>query len=171
MRKDSVKIKGLQTKVFTVNTIMEKQKRAIKDGLIEREKLRKLHIKDVRTNTVIKANIAVLKKQLANPNVIYDTIRETMRPTRMMKLPAIFNYKDDYVNLKVTIDTTWSFKLRVPVDLDVTVGQKVNITTNNPYVEINKIKSVVVPQKGKRLKNIAIGTVIGLAIAGIISIL
>lgn len=171
---DSVVINGLKNKVYSAYSIIENQNKAIKDGLIEREKLKKLNIKYVRTNTKLKAHINILKDSLKNHNVIYDTLvlRDTILPVRYMGLPANLTYKDNYANLKVNIDTTWGFKLLVPLRLDITVcDPKVIVTTDNPYVSIDSLSTVIVPDKKEAFKHVAIGTGIGLVIAAVLTFL
>ena len=165
-----VTIKGLQNSVTTQSSVIFSQRQAIKDGLINREKLRKLHIRDIKTNTHLSSQIAVLKKGLQNNNKI-DTvvIRDTIRP--MMELPADFHYKDKYVDLGVSVDSTWKFRLMVPMELDVTVGKRVVVTTDNHYIRIDKLNSVIIPDKKEKRKMYCIGMASGLFIAAILTLL
>ena len=165
-----VTIKGLQNSVTTQRSVIFSQRQAIKNGLIDRGKLRKLHIRDIKTNTHLSSQITVLKKGLQNNNKI-DTvvIRDTIRP--MMELPADFHYKDKYVDLGVGVDSTWKFKLMVPMELDVTVGKRVVVTTDNPYIRIDKLNSVIIPDKKEKRKMYGIGMASGLFIAAILTLL
>lgn len=147
-----VRINGLEETVAQQGVIILSQRDAIKTGLLERERLRKLNIKTVRENTELKAKINVLKDSLALPHeteVVYVNTQDTS--FNALKLPATLSYYDNYLKLKVDIKKDmWDFESLSVVPLNLTVGgSKVVVTTPNPYVKITDIKTVVVPQKVK----------------------
>lgn len=166
------KIQGLEQTVFETSTIVLDQKQAIAAGLLDRERLRKLSVERLRTNTKLTGEIRVLKDSLKikNPEIIYIDTTGT-DPTPYMKLPAEVNFNDDFIDLKVNLyaDESWGFDLGIKLDLEVTVGQSVVITTPNPYVSINEIQSVYVPEELKwHQRPLIRGLVIGGVAAGVV---
>ena len=166
----TVKINKLEQTVFETSSITLLQREAIALGLLEQERLRKLNIRGLHTNTSLKGEIKVLKEELEHANVIrHDTIILDNDTKPCIEIPAYFSFNDPYLELDITIDRIWSFNLDVKLDLEVTVGQSVIITTPNPYVNINEIQSIYIPEEEKwHHKSWVRGLVVGGVAAGVV---
>jgi hypothetical protein len=128
---------------------------ALEAGILEQERLRALQIKEVRENVKLRAEISVLKDSLLivpNDTVIYDTV--LIHDDTYLKLPSTFSYKDQWLTLNTNIheDLTWGFDLRMPLSMDVTLGEvktgfmkrepSVVLQTPNPYIGDIRIQNV-----------------------------
>lgn len=144
-----VKIKGLDQMVFNNSTMILTLKEAIQSGIIEQERLKKLNIKNLRTTSHLQGQIRVLKDSLKIDNTKIIYVDKNDISSACIELPTSLNYKDNYVSfdIKLNENASWNFDLTVPLDLKVTVANKVTVTTPNPYVHLNKINTVVIPEK------------------------
>jgi hypothetical protein len=125
------KIGNLEYQASEKDALILSQKEAIKAGILERDYLRKLHLKEVETNTHLKALIKVLRDSLdLPPETIIITIKDTAGISHhYMKIPfQNIKYKDNYLSLNAGVDElkkAW-FDLEVPFSGSVTVGYKKN---------------------------------------------
>jgi hypothetical protein len=131
------------------------QKEAIKQGLIDKEELKKLHLKAVSEVTSLKGQVKILKDSLShNGNIIITQPCDSFgTAASVIELPFSFSKPDSkYYYLAGNFDTEGNMtldSLNVPFGVDVWTGidkqtkrYKAVVTTDNPYVTISEIKSV-----------------------------
>lgn len=147
----TVKIHGLGQTVYETSSVLLLQKEAIKLGLLEEQRLRKLNVGHIRTHTRLKGQIQVLRDSLQHSNVIhYDTVLVDSDMTGYIEIPASFAFQDNYLDLGVEVSETWCFDLNLDVPLEITVTDlKSVVTTPNPYVSFQEIKTIVTPPEVK----------------------
>ncbi len=144
-----IMLDGVRQTLVKKDAIILSQKEAIQAGFLDKQRLKKINAGVVRTNTKLKATINTLKDSLHNYNRIV-LVRDTAGYVNAMRLPATFNYADEYFKLGVNVKRdTWNFNALATVPATITVGDQVIITTPNPYVKFTKVNSVVVPPKTK----------------------
>jgi hypothetical protein len=167
--RDSVKqffvtIDGLKNSVWEKNAIILGQEESIKAGIIERDLLKKLHLKDLITNTEL---TGVIHKQdsLLNlpPNTVFITIKDTSGISRdYVRLPfTLLKISDKYVSLNAGMDSlckAW-YKLSVPFSGTISIGYvksgflkttaKGIFTTENPFIKINAMDVLIIQDPKK----------------------
>jgi hypothetical protein len=132
--------------------IMDKNE-AIKQGEIERKELKALNIKTVNELTKAKLTINILLDSISNNGtviIIKDTVLVN-NDKKAILLPFTFKKSDQWYYLAggFDLDGVMSAKIGVNVDLDLYGAYKKKdkvpsfiITTTNPYVTINSLKSI-----------------------------
>jgi hypothetical protein len=149
---------------------------AISAGIIEREYLKKLHLKELITNTDLKGEIKILQDSLKKqPGTIIIHIKDSLDGS-YVKIPfTLLNLKEKYVNLSagMNLDGTSWFDLNIPFNGTVTVGYQKSgflktkpvgiFSSDNYYLKINNMDVVVVADKKKFYQktwfHIAVGAV------------
>lgn len=167
--RDSVKysvvtIEGLQNSVWEKNAIILGQEQAVQAGMIERERLKKLHLKDLVTNTELSGKIKRQDSLLAlPPKTEYITIKDSAGIKKnYVRYPfQLLDQHDKFLSLDAGLDSlrkAW-YKLNVPFDGTVSVGYikagflkttPVGIfTSTNPYIQVNKMDVLIVKEQKK----------------------
>jgi opacity protein-like surface antigen len=157
-----IELNDTKTYVTSVEQENKTLKQAKRDGDIEREALKKLHLKTVRDLTKAEMTIEILRDSVKHNGQII-TIRDTAWLTdniNCIKLPFVFNDSNTFYSIKGGFNEQGIMKLNlfVPIDLSVWTGidkktKKATaiVTSTNPFIAINKIKSVEIdapkPQK------------------------
>ena len=154
----SVKIRGLETQVWEQTQIILTQKQAMDAGVLDKERLEKLHIKTVQRNTIIKGQLKAARDSLKMTKPDTIIVIENDLPVPYLRLPFKDNYTDDNLLLDININTnaTWGFNIDMPLDLNVTLGRvkvgfmnqtyKALVTTENPYVGIVHVQSLKIEE-------------------------
>ncbi len=153
VRQKDIIIQGLNQKVFTQEAQVVSSTKALKQSEEEKEYLKKLHIKDVKTISNLGLEVEVLKKQgtYKDTVIVRDTITNVVDTVKMA------SYKDQWVYATVVLypdNPVFNFGV-TNLPLKIILGyqreglfkkQTLNsvITTECPYVQINKINTIVV---------------------------
>jgi hypothetical protein len=158
----SVKIAGLENFVFEKNAIILSQKESIEAGIIENERLRKLHLKELVTNTELAGTIKILRDSLKlQPGTTIITIKDTTGLSHdYVKIPfKLLDVKEKYVSLAagMNVNCTAYFDLSVPFTGTISIGYiksgflkttpKGVYTTTNPYITVNSMDVLIVKEK------------------------
>lgn len=152
------KINGIQNYIAEKDAIILSQKDAIKAGLIDKEALKKLNIKQLSEITSLKATLKVVRDSVQHTGQIV-VIKDTtwLLPKNAILLPFSFSDTTKYISLKGSFNEkgTLSYAFSAPIDLSVYVGYdkrklKTSVTTTNPYILISDmltVKTDIKPQK------------------------
>ena len=158
-------VNELTLQVQQKNAIILTQEDAIKTGILEREYLRKLYLKEVVTSTSLTGTIKMLQDSLKKqPGTIIIHVKDsTGIPSDYVKLPFILlSLNQKYLSLSagMNLDATAWYNLSVPFSGRVTVGYQKDglfktkavgiVTTDNPYLKINNMEVLVVEKKKTR---------------------
>jgi hypothetical protein len=161
-----ITIEGLEHSVQEKRAIILSQNQAIESGVVERELLKKLHIKDLVTNTELNGTIQVLRDSLKMPpGTIFITVKDTIEDIQAgithdyVRLPFdLLKMDEKYLKLDagMKVDRSAWFSLSVPFTGYVTVGYKKDglfktkpvgvFTTDNPYIKISDMNTVIVQE-------------------------
>lgn len=160
--RDSVKhsiiqIKGLTEYVATQSALILSKDEAIKAGYIEKEKLRKLNLRLVITNTELEAKVKIMRDSLdLPPKVEFITIKDSSGISRdYVRTPfTLLDIKEPYLTLGAGMGLNrkaW-FNLEMPIVGEITVGYQKKkpvgvFTSPNPYLTVNTMNVVIVPEK------------------------
>jgi len=148
-----VKIHGLEMTSYQISQVVMSQKQALQTGFIERDELRKLHIKTLNELTRMKLQVGVLLDSIKHTGKIIHLPPDTVfvSPRNCLLLPFEFMENNKYLSLTGSFDNdgNMSFDLNVPINLDVytfverrTHKAVTTVTVDNHYVKINEISSV-----------------------------
>jgi hypothetical protein len=159
-----VTIEGLENKVYEKDVVILSEKQAKEVGLLEIERLRKLHIKEVITNTELSG---IIKRQdsLLNllPKIEFITIKDSSGIKKnYVRYPfQLLNKHDQYLSLDAGLDSlkkAW-FKLSTPFVGKIIVANvksgflkitpKGIFTTTNPYIMIDTMNVLIVKEPDK----------------------
>lgn len=155
-------VNDLTYQVQEKNAIITTQKEAIEAGIIERDYLKKLHLKDVITSTSLNGTIKVLRDSLKKvPGTIIIHVKDsTGIPADYIKIPfTLISTKEKYLSLSagMNIDATAWYNLSVPFSGRVTVGYQKDgflktkpvgiLTTDNPYLKVNDMEVLITDKK------------------------
>ena len=159
-------ILGKETLIYEKNALILSQKEAIRVGLLEREELRKLNIKNLSEINHLKAIIEIIKDSSGIVNVIHDTIEHSSK----IVLPFYYPNSDEFHSFSCKIDTNgvFGYKIQVPLNLKVFTHYvkqtpKTTVTTTNPYVKIGNIETIITPIKRHKYNfSVYVGYGIGL---------
>jgi hypothetical protein len=159
-----VVINGLKHQVSTRDAIILTKDEAIKVGLLEQERLKKLHLKEIVTNTELQGRIEILKDSLKLlPGTTIITIRDTTGlPSEYLRIPfKLLDEKTKWLSLSAGLDSSdlaW-YKLSVPVSGEMTIGYMKTgflktkpvglFTTENPNLVINQMDITIIQDKKK----------------------
>lgn len=151
IRTERINIAGVEQTAYNMSQIVVTQKQAIQSGLLEREAMRKLHLKAVNELTKAQLTINILRDSVKHNGQII-TIRDTVFKERnAILLPFNFGDTTKYVTFggKFNEKGVMSYGLSVPVELKVYSGIEkrtykpiVTITSSNPLVQITDIESI-----------------------------
>lgn len=153
-----IKVNNLERNVFEKQAIIVSNERYIKDIEQEKERIKELNIRNIKTIGSLKTEISVLNKQLSlvsdtDTIVINDTI---FKDKDCVELPVELSFKDKYAWANVSISQQASninFGI-TNLDLHLTIGEKkrkptVMLDTDNPYLQTKDIKMIVVQEPKK----------------------
>jgi len=145
-------------------------RRAIRNGDIEKEELRKLNIKHLSEITRLKLRIDTLIQNISHTGAMVrvDTVIVEGRKENALLLPFSFSQQDEYLDLYGTFnlkgDLAIDLSLDAPVDLWVDAGNKRNppkaiVTSKSTYINVLSIESIRVDMP--KPKKYGIGLQIG----------
>jgi len=149
-----IRVDSLEEVVNETEVLYVSSQKALNEIEGERDRLKQEKIKDVRLIGELNAKIEVLSKQLeaVEPVVIMQDCDSV--EGRYMKIPQNFTFNDQWSWAKVTIDENPVVSFGVnPVPIHMTIGvkrghQEVSaVSTENPYVDIDKNNVIVVEDK------------------------
>jgi len=147
-----VEINGLKRVVYEANQIILTKNEAIRTGYIEKERYRKLYLKEISHVADLNLTISVLNdsiEKLGQVVTVPDPVSGD--PVPSLVLPFHFDKTNKWLTLTGDINTIgrMSFSLEMPVDLDLTIGMQkrtkepvISAMTNNPYITQVNISSV-----------------------------
>ncbi len=164
--RDSVKesfitIDGLKQSVYSKDAIILSKEDALKVQILENERLKALHIKEIVTNADLTGQINILRDSLKLPaNTVYLTIKDTSGVARdYVRIPfTLLKMQEKYISLSAGMNenkTAW-YNLSVPVSGEMSIGyiksgflktKPVGIfTTDNPYLTVNSMDILIVKE-------------------------
>jgi len=161
IRHYSVTIDGLKNSVYEKSAIILSQDQAIQAGIIERDYLKKLHIKEIITNTDLNGTIRVLRDSLKmSPETIFVTIKDTSGvASDYIRVPfTLLDVNEKYISLEAGMrkNRLSYFDLSVPVSGEMTIGYKRSgflktipvglFTSKNPYLSINQMDVLIIQE-------------------------
>lgn len=160
----AIEINGIKVEAVQKDAIILSQKDAIAVGILERERLKVLHMKEVVANAELKGMISILRDSLKlPPETIIVTIKDTSGISHdYVKLPFVL-LKENGPDLKLTAgmnkNRTAYYDLKVPVYGEMTIGyvrdgflkrKPVGIfTSSNPNLTINSMDILIVKDEKK----------------------
>jgi len=170
-----ITLRGLEQQVYEKQQLILTEREAKELALVEKERYRKLHLRDIQTVTSLEGQISMLIDSLNHtPSVVYITVKDSVSKP-FLSLPFKFWKKNQYLNLDGAIDTTAnvSLALKVPVSLDLTIGVKRKnqqstsiVTTANPHLDITGINSVKIVREEHFWEKGWFHAVVGVAVGG-----
>lgn len=164
IKRYQVHIGQLTSSVQEKAAIILSQAQALQAGILERDRLRALHLKQVATNVQLEGVIRVLRDSLALvPQVQIITVKDTTGLSHdYIKIPfQLLSVQEPYITLMAGMRASryaW-FDLTIPLEAQVTVGWKREgwlkpsrpvgmFVTENPYVKMNNMEVLITqPQK------------------------
>jgi hypothetical protein len=178
IRSYEIKIDSLSHMVSEKMSLVMSQKEAIRQSLINQERLKKTNISVVATNIKLVAEINTLKDSLnLPPTVIFVTVKDTSGSYDAIKIPYEWEYVDKHLYLKTGIreDKTAFFDMKTTLDGEITIGYnkgipKAIMTTTNPYVVIKDMTPVIISNPTPFYKKWWFPAIVGGLTVGIIGI-
>lgn len=159
-----VEIDGLKYTVSTKDAIILSKDDALQAQIIENERLKALHIKELVTNVELQGVIKILRDSLKLPaNTVFVTIKDTSGVAReYVRLPfQLLKVSDKYITLNAGMNqnkTAW-FNLSVLVTGEISIGyvrsgflktKPVGIfTSSNPYLTVNSMDVLIIKDDKK----------------------
>ena len=188
VRHYSVTINGLKTSVAEKDAIILTKDQAIEAGIIEKDGLKALHMKDLITNASLKGRIKILEDSLKLPKEkenVYVTIKDTAGIARdYIRIPfTLLDVKNQYLSLNAGMkeNKTAYYDLEVPFSGEMSVGYVKSgflktkpvgtFTSSNPYLKINNMDILIIPEKKKWYQSFWIHALAGGAIVEGINLL
>lgn len=159
-----IEINGLRQTVSEKDALVLSEKEAKEAAILERDRLKALHIKEVVTNTELQGTIKILRDSLKlKPGTVIITVKDTSGISRdYVRIPfTLLDIKEPYLNLNAGMNAnrTAYFGMSVPVSGTMTIGYKkagflktkpVGIFTSpNPYLQINNMDILIVQERKK----------------------
>jgi hypothetical protein len=156
-----VTINGLSTQVFEQKAMILTQKEALAVSELEKETLKKLHLKDVITNSELTGEIKILRDSLAIvPGTTIITVKDTAGLAHdYVRIPfTLLHVQEKYLQLDagMNVNRTAYFDLHTPFTGKIIVGHKKDglfktvpvgiFTTPNPYITISNMDVVIVQE-------------------------
>lgn len=178
IRQYSVVIAGKQKEVTELRQIVTTKDIAIEQGLIEKDKYKRLYYRTIQSNTELTAKVELLIDSIKaiKPQIIYVTNTETQELDSFpcVRLPYDWVFQDRWVKAVGHVDelAETTLKLEMPVMLTVVMGEKkkgniptVSILEDNPYLFVQDIRSVNIPKPKKWHENRWLNFGLGVATA------
>lgn len=159
-----IEVNGLTLAVAEKDALVLSEKEAKEAAILEAEKLKALHIKEVVTNTELQGTIKILRDSLnLKPGTVIITVKDTSGITHdYVKIPfTLLNVSEKYLTLNAGMNANKMafFKLSVPVSGTMTVGFKKSgflktkpigaFTSDNPYLHIDNMNVLIVQERKK----------------------
>jgi hypothetical protein len=155
-----VTINGLTNYVSEQKAIILTQKEALVTSYLEKEALKKLHLKDVVTNTQLEGAIKIARDSLKLvPGTTIITIKDTSGLHDYVKIPfTLLDMEEPDLHLiaGMNINKNAYFSLSTPFTGSMTVAYKKTglfkttpygiFTTTNQYIKINSMDVVIIQQ-------------------------
>lgn len=165
IKETTVTIEGLKNNVYEKDAVILSQKDAISTGILENERLKKLHLSELLTNTELTGTIKILRDSLKLPAIpIFITVKDTSGVTRdYIRIPfELLKIADKYVSLSAGMNQnkTAYYNLSVPFAGTVSVGYVKDglfkksvprgiFTSENPYLKIDDMNVLIVQEPKK----------------------
>jgi len=155
-----ITIDGLEQTVSEKSALILTKEQAIATGLVEIDRLKAIHMKEIVTNARLKGEIRVLKDSLSLPpetEIVYVQVSGDKKPA--VVLPFEWTYEDKFISLTtgIKLDTKPYFDLSVPFQGEISVGYvksgfmktepKGVFTTENEYIEIDEMNVVIIQEE------------------------
>lgn len=184
----SVTINGLKTSVAEKDAIILDKNQAIDAGIIEKGKLKALHMKELVTNASLKGRIKILEDSLKLPNdttIVIVKIKDTTGIARdYIRIPfTLLDVENQYLSLNAGLkeNKTAYYDMEVPFSGEMSVGYVKSgflktkpvgtFTSSNPYLKINNMDILIIPEKKKWYQSFWIHALAGGAIVEGINLL
>lgn len=159
-----IEVNSLELRVSEKGAIILTQHQAIQAGIIEREYLKKLHIKDLITNTELSGIIERQDSLLSlPPKTEYITVKDTSGITKnYVRYPfQLLSLHDEYLNLDAGMDANrkaW-YDLTVPFSGNIAVAYQKDgfmkakpvgiFTSSNQYLNVKDMNVLIVKDSQK----------------------
>jgi len=146
-----IELKSRAVYLTQVEQEVQTLKEAKKEGLIDREALKALNIKQTAEISKLKIQIDTLLENIDHSGeivVVYDTITEI--PKNALLLPFTFEKHDPWLDLSGSLSSqaTLDISLGMSLEIDAVSGIEkktkapiLSITTDNPYINIIGVRS------------------------------
>jgi len=141
----------LEKEVSQHRQTIAKQREVIRSGEISKAELDLLHMKSISEITALRGKVKVLSDSIKHSGVIFIDTCGTEEPNPYIVLPFDFRDSTQYYDVWGGFDTVGNMSLgmEIPVELDIVSGKdpdikgnyKVMVTSLNPFVNIEAIKS------------------------------
>jgi len=178
VRHYSVTINGLNNSVAERDAIILSKDQAIEAGIIEKERLKALHMKELVSNAKLKGEIEIFKDKLKLPRdkeVVFVPVKDTSGISHdYLRIPfTLLDEKEEYISLKAGMneDKTAFYHLEVPVSGEMSVGyvkagflktKPVGVfTTKNPYLKVSNMDILITPEKKKWYESFWVHALVG----------
>lgn len=155
----TIEIGGLKNTVSEQNAMILTQKEAIKAGIVDRDRLKALHLKDLVTNAELTATIRILRDSLdLPPDVVFVTVKDTSGSRLAVVLPYEWKYSDEYLSLTtgIRLNKKAYFDVALPISGTMSIGHvksgmfktvpKGVFTTENPYLKVNQMDILIIEE-------------------------
>ncbi len=175
----TITINGLNNFVALKNAMILDQKEAIKAGILEKERLKALNLKEVVTNASLQATIKILRDSLQlKPGTIIITVKDTSGIAHdYVRIPfTLLDISEKYLTLNagMNVNRTAYFGLSVPVSGTMTIGYRKDgflktkpvgvFTSENQYLHVNSMDILIVEEPKKFYQKTWFHLIIGGAI-------
>jgi hypothetical protein len=159
-----IEVNGLTLSVAEKDALVLSEKEAKEAAILEAQRLKALHIKEVVTNTELQGTIQILRDSLKlKPGTVIITVKDTSGISRdYVRIPfELLDVSEKYLTLKagMNVDRTAYFGLTVPVSGTMTIGYKkagflktkpVGVfSSDNPYLHIDNMNVLIVQERKK----------------------
>jgi hypothetical protein len=159
-----IEVGGLKLIVTEKDALVLTERQEKEVSILEIERLKKLHIKDVIANTTLEGEIKIARDSLKLvPGTKIATIKDsTGKYVNYMKIPfQLLKINETYLTLNAGIDTNkfvW-FDIKTPVVGEMTIGYKriglfkkkpVGVfTTPNKNLSVNDMETIIIKENKK----------------------
>lgn len=151
-----VELSGAKQTAFQMTQMVVSARQALQNELIQKEELKKLYLKKADEVTRLQSEIKIYKDSIGHTGVVVEIKHDTIYPENAILLPFDFSCKDPYFNLRgrfndkgiMSAEVSMWENLSVYSGIDKHTGlRSVVVTSDNPYVSINKILSFKIEEK------------------------
>ena len=167
-----VKIGGLLVDVYEKGQLILTQKEALRLGLVEKDFLKKLNLRQLNQITELQGRVAVLMDSIKHGGqVVYVPVKDSSITQPAILLPFSFKDSTEYYRLYGRFDERGNmsagfnippFKIRLVSGTDSNTGmEKISVIPSNKYIVIDDLQSVDIPRPKERIKRFGIGVSVG----------
>lgn len=158
----SIVVDGLRQKVAQKDALVLTYKEALHAEIINREEMRRMHIKELNSKTSLIAELNSRLDSISHTGtVVYDTVyvKDTLTLVPSIRLPFTFSKVTPYTSLKGSFsrEGILSAEVGMKAPLDIYVGlarrsedTKVSVTSPNPDLNVVYINSLKVVKPDKK---------------------